>query len=97
MRHACLKVGSLTTLYAARATKIVAPASLALCAAWLVNTQLAQPVSLAWQLRDVDMSASTDGEDAGVVGAEAACFVEAEVIFAADAALAPVCALRALR
>lgn len=49
------------------------------------------------RLSDVDLSASTDGEDAGVVCAELSIFVEAEALFAADVMLTPVCALRALR
>ncbi len=49
------------------------------------------------RLNDLDLSASTDGEDAGVVVAELATFVDAEAVFAADSALAPVCAARALR
>jgi hypothetical protein len=46
---------------------------------------------------DVDLSASTDGEDAGVVLAELSAFVEAEALFVIDATVAPLCAVRALR
>lgn len=46
---------------------------------------------------DIDMSASTDGEDAFVVGAEIVSFADAEILFAADLVVAPACALRAMR
>jgi hypothetical protein len=65
---------------------------------WLpVEAATLAPTALRDRLSDVDLSASTDGEDFCVVGAEIASFVDVEAIFVADVTLAPVCAARALR
>jgi hypothetical protein len=55
------------------------------------------PLAPSSRLVDIDLSASTDGEDVGVVGVEVASFVDAEAVFALDATLVPACAIRALR
>lgn len=92
MRHYALaQLTGLMRLVAALAP-VAALAAIAFTAVELSDSPIRAP-----RLNDVDMSASTDGEDAGVVVAELASFVDAETIFAIDATLAPACAARALR
>ena len=75
---------------------MLAPLTAAIVTLALAADTLA-PLSAPARLHDLDLSASTDGEDAGVVVTEVAAFVDAEAIFAADSAIAPLCAARALR
>lgn len=92
MRHYALT--QLTSL--ARLVAVLAPLAALLAVAGAASN-LCDGGLTTPRLNDIDMSASTDGEDAGVVVAELASFVDAETIFAADSALAPICAARALR
>lgn len=92
MRHYALAQLTNITRLVATLAPLAALVAITNASADLCDVGLAQR-----RTTDIDMSASTDGEDAGVVVAELASFVDAETIFAVDSTLAPVCAARALR